>query len=120
MPTEARSEVEQIRKVQNDRGERVAPATNEAQGNWDGVTADDYITGSTNAEQLPAESIPDGVDVAVQAMNGNTGAVFVGDDTNQTIRLSPNNSIDLGVTDLSSVYIQTPNSGDGVAYIYEG
>jgi len=122
-----RGEVEEIKKVQNQKGERASPA-NEAQqkrlaevlGNQSSLSAGSYSTSSTSAEQLPSESIPEGISVVIQANNANTGAVFVGTSSAQPIRLAPNESATFSLTNLDLVNIQTPNSGDGIGYIYEG
>lgn len=122
-----RGEVEEIKKVQNQQGERASPANEEQQKrvaqaveNQDTLSAGSYSTDSTNAKELPSESIPEGVEVAIQALNDNDGAVYVGDSDSQDVRLAPGDSITLGVTNLDLVYIQTPTGGDGVGYIYEG
>ncbi|WP_058366400.1 hypothetical protein [Haloparvum sedimenti] len=126
MALETTTDVDSISSVMGPNNEVQSPATAEQQkevvdrlSNGGTVVAGEYATGSTTKESLPSDTIPEGVDVGIQAKNSNTGAVFVGDESVQVIRLSPNASIELGVTDLSAVYVQTPNSGDGVNYIYE-
>lgn len=127
MGLETNTDVDDIDGVQDRNGD-VRPAANadkqdrviQAVENQDSLSAGSYSTSSTNVEQLPSQSIPDGVEVAIQAKNGNTGAVFVGTSNETPIRLSPNSNVSLAVTDLSLVHIQTPNSGDGIGYIFEG
>lgn len=126
MALETDTEVENIKTVQDSQGNTQAPANEVEQKkavaaatNEPGVTADSYTTGGTTAESLPAHAVPDGIAVLVRAMDGNAGDVNLGDSGSQTIPLAPGDAIPLAVQDTSNVYIQTPNSGDGVAMIFE-
>ena len=56
--------------------------------------------------------------VLVQALSTNTGSVFVGSPTSQSVELEALDSEFLGVNSLSKVYIRVAVNGEGVAYHY--
>jgi hypothetical protein len=120
------AKVEEIKGVLDSAGDIVAPATEGLQqqirdrlGNWSGLGAFEHQTSSTSAEQLDSNSVPNGVEVVVQAQTTNSGSVFVGNSTNQPIELSKGSHVSLNVTDTDKIHVQTPNSGDGVGVLFE-
>lgn len=54
--------------------------------------------------------------VLIQARSGNTGSVFIGDDTNQRYELTGPTFV--GVDDLEKVYVRVDTNGDGVNFLY--
>lgn len=124
MPLESEGKVTEV----VDQDDNVAaPASDErldavrqAVENQGSLTAFEQSTGGTDAEALASNAVPEGVDVVVQAKADNSGAVYVGDGTTQSIRLAPEQSLSLAVTDTGLVYIQTPTAGDGVNVVFEG
>jgi hypothetical protein len=79
-----------------------------------------YTTNGTNPEQLPTHAIADGGSVVVTGLRGNTGSVYVGDDSAQPVTLSsPKDAFSAKVDNVDRVWIRTPNSGDGVGVTWE-
>ena len=80
MPLGTNTEVEQIRKVQNEDGDQVSPATEKQQmeiadkvGNYDGLQQIEVTNEGTDAEPLPANAVPEGVQVLVEYREANSG-----------------------------------------------
>lgn len=126
MALETETEVEQINTVTDDNGnyqspanERHQKATRDALGNQPGIGAFEHTTGSTTAEQLAANPVPDGVEVLVQAQNGNTDPVKVGNSAAQPVTVTPGDAVSLAVEDTSAIYVRALTSGDAVAVLYE-
>lgn len=112
--------------VEDSTGTQVDPATEQTASSVDGslsnepnVGAASHTTVGTDAEPLPANAVPDGKAVAVQAKRDNSSNVFVGNSATQAVSLAPGNSASLQVQDTSSIYIQTPTAGDGVNLLFE-
>jgi hypothetical protein len=128
MPVDTKTEVEEIQNVQDQNGDKQAPTNEQRQkeienslGNHDGLTAEEYTTGSTDPEALPSHSVPDGVTVLVTYKPGNGSDVYVGDDSAQPVALTQvGQGVGFDVTDTADIYIQTVNAGDGVGLIFEG
>ena len=127
MGLDTNTEVQQIRKVQNEQGEQVSPATEnqqkriaEAAENNNGLTQLEVTTDGTAAEALPSFAVPDGVEVLVEYREANSGNVYVGDDTTQKAALTGvGDGRSFPVTDTSLIYIRTPTAGDGVIVTFE-
>ena len=127
MGLDTNTEVQQIRKVQNEQGEQVSPATENQQkeiadrvGNHTGLTQIEYTTAGTDAEALPSYAVPDGVEVLVEYREANSGNVYVGDDTTQKAALTGvGDGRSFPVTDTSLIHIRTPTAGDGVIVMFE-
>ena len=127
MGLDTNTEVQQIRKVQNEQGEQVSPATENQQqeiadrvGNHGGLTQIEYTTGGTEAEPLPAQDVPDGVKVLVEYREANSGNVYVGDASTQLSALAQIGDFrSFPVTDTSLIYVRTPTAGDGVIVTFE-
>jgi len=125
MPVESETSVEKIERVKDNQG-NAQPAANEKQqqktndrlGNWDSVYGFTYSTESTNAEQLPANAVPNGTDVLIQADPGNSGRVYIGNDTDQPVSIAPEGTATVPVTDTSAIHVRTPTSGDSVGVFW--
>jgi hypothetical protein len=88
--------------------------------NADSITQQTVTTSSTSAEALPRIDVPDGFDTLITPLSGNTGDVFIGDATTQSVIISkPGDTFTTAVSDTSEVFIQTPTAGDGVALTVE-
>lgn len=114
------SEVEEMKKVQDKDGNSVPPANANQLGNFSGLEQFVYSTSTTSAEALDSKTVPEGVTVLVEYNEGNAGTVYVGDSTTQA---SPLAAVGDGrafrVNDTSTIYVQTPTSGDGVVVSFE-
>ncbi|EMA57162.1 hypothetical protein [Halorubrum lipolyticum] len=127
MGLDTNTEVQQIRKVQNEQGDQVSPATEKQQmeiadrvGNHDGLTQIEVTTSGTDPEALPARDVPDGVEVLVEYREANSGNVYVGDENTQLSALAQiGDGRQFPVTDTSLIYIRTPTAGDGVIVTFE-
>jgi len=120
------SKVEEIKRVIDTAGNKVAPATEGLQqairdrlGNQSGLSGFTYTTSSTTAEQLDAGSVPEGVTVLLQAPTSNGSKMFVGFSTEQPIEMQPGGTVALDVTDTSHIYVRASTSGDDVGVLYE-
>lgn len=128
MTLDTNSDVEEVRKVQDENGGKQPPAnqaeqakTNARLGNHDALKQFVYTTGGTAAEPLDAKTVPNGVEVLVEYKEGNAGNVYVGDDTTQQSALTAvGQGRTFAVTDTSHIYIRTPTGGDGVVVTFEG
>lgn len=117
LPTEQQTPV----GVEDTGGTQVDPATeatlDTVETNTSGPTglvALSHTTSSTSAEQLPAQAVHPQGEVMLHAPDGNTGDVNVGDSSAQNIPISPGADYTANVSDVSDLYVQTPNSGDAV------
>jgi len=127
MGLDTNTEVQQIRKVQNEQGEQVSPATENQQkeiadrvGNHNGLTQIEFTTSEIDPEPLPANSVPDGVEVLVEYREANAGNVYLGDDSTQKAALTGvGDGRGFEVTDTSLIYVRTPTAGDGVIVTFE-
>lgn len=69
-----------------------------------------------------AQAVPDQQAVAVQAVPGNAGSVYVGDSTVTTTSgypLQAGQVVTLGMDDVSTIHVDADNAGDSVAWIVE-
>lgn len=127
MGLDTNTKVQQIRKVQNEEGDQVSPATEQRQieiadrvGNYDGLQQIEVTTDGTDAEPLPAHTVPEGVKVLVEYREANSGNVYVGDETTQMSPLAQVGDFRLfPVTDTSLIHIRTPTAGDGAIVTFE-
>lgn len=126
MTLDTNSKVEQIKRVIDSAGEIVAPATEQLQeamrdalGNQPGLTAFEYTTGSTDPEQLPGNSVPDGVTVLLQSRDANGAKLYVGNESTQSIEVQPAGTVSVDVTDTSHIWVSASNAGDTLGVLYE-
>ncbi|MDS0280634.1 hypothetical protein [Haloarcula onubensis] len=126
MTLDTNAKVEQIKRVIDSAGAVVAPATEQLQqtirdslANQDGLTAFEFTTGGSTAEQLPANAVPDGVTVLLQARDANGQKVYVGNDTAQPIEMQPAGTVALDVTDTSHIWVKGAAAGETVGVLYE-
>ncbi|QKY16401.1 hypothetical protein [Halorubrum sp. CBA1229] len=127
MGLDTNTEVQQIRKVQNEQGEQVSPATEnqqqriaEASENYGGLSQIEYTTDSTTAEPLPSIDVPHGVTVLVEYREANSGNAYVGDENTQKAALTGvGDGRGFEVTDTSLIHVRTPTAGDGVIVTFE-
>jgi len=90
-------------------------------GNRDGLTQFVYTTSSTDAEALDSKSVPGGVEALVEYQQGNSGTVYVGDESTQEIALAANGQgRGFRVSDTSDIHVRTPTAGDGVVVTFVG
>lgn len=126
MALDTETEVEQIRTVRDEQGNIEAPAnekqqkeTNAALGNQPGLSAFSYETGTTSAEPLPSNAVPDGVEVVVQADPGNTDPVKVGDADAQPVTIKGTSGVQLAVENTDAIHVRALTAGDSVAVLFE-
>lgn len=88
-------------------------------------TGQDTVTTSGTAVQLnggTSLTVPDGASVSVTALPGNSGNIYIGDDTVDSSSgdvLTSDTSVSIPISDVSSVYIDADNNGEGVSWITE-
>jgi len=125
MAVETSTDVDQMTAVQTSEGDAAPPANADEQaqirdslGNFesgiDGTVSDDGTVTS-----LPAQSIPDGVEVVVQARFTNDRRVSVGLTDTPVVELPAGSSVRYRVADLSQIRIQAQTAGDGIAFTAE-
>lgn len=126
MSLDTNTDVEEIRSVQDEQGNTQAAANeaeqkqmNAALGNQPSVGAFSYSTSSTSAEQLPSNTVPDGVEVVVQADPSNTDPIKVGNADVQPATIKGTEAVTLAVEDTSAIYVRAQTSGDSVGVIFE-
>lgn len=126
MTLDTTATVEQIRRVTDTAGNIVAPATEQLQqairdalGNQPGLTGFTHSTSGTTPEQLPANAVPDGVTVLLQADSGNSGPMQVGNNTVQPIDMPASGTVTLDVSDTSAIYVAAHSSGDSLGVLFE-
>lgn len=123
MPQEQFGEVEQVRD-RNDQ--RASPASDEelaaanaSLGNWPSIAAFDTTDDGTGST-LPANAVPDGVTVAVQAKNGNADLILVGPaGGSHVVELKAGSSTNYNVEDTSAIGFTAATAGDGVNVTFE-
>jgi hypothetical protein len=91
----------------------------ETVGNQPGVGAFTHSTSGTTAESLPANPVPDGVEVVVQARPDNTDPVYIGDSAEQAAIIEGTQAVTLAVEDTSAIHVRTPTAGDTVGVLFE-
>lgn len=91
-----------------------------------GATGQDSVSTAGTAEALnggSSQAVPRGAEVAVKALSGNAGTVYVGFDSSVSssdgFELGPGSSVSMAVSEVSNVYVDADNSGDGVSWITE-
>lgn len=125
MAVETTTDVDEMTAVQTGEGEAAPPANANEQaqirdslGNFesgiDGTVSDDGTVTS-----LPPQSIPDGVEVLIQADYANADRVAVGLTDTPAVELRPGQSMTYRVADLSQIRVEATSSGDGVAFTAE-
>lgn len=98
-----------------------------ALGNWASVEhGQDTVATAGTAEALnggTSLTVPDGARLVVKALGGNGGNVYVGADTvsasNGYVLAAGEETPPLGVTDVSSVFIDVDTGGEGVSWVVE-
>lgn len=96
----------------------------DAQGNWSGIeTGQETVAAAGTSEQLnggTSLSVPDGSDVIIRALPGNTDTAYIGDDTVSATTghaIGPSDPpLRLSVTDVATVYVDVAVSGEGVSW----
>lgn len=84
------------------------------------------VTSAGTPEALGSYPVPDGVTVVVRAKAGNAGSIYIGGNSDGALaanssyfELSGGQSVTLAVQNLSGVWLDAANSGDGVQVIFE-
>lgn len=120
MSLETETQVDQIKRVENEDGNSVPPANAEIQGNRDTLEGFTHSTSGTDPEPLPSHAVPDGVAVFVHPLSTNADVVRIGPEGAVTYPLASSDAAyTTQVSDTSALYVKTPNSGDGVAVHWE-
>ena len=127
MSLETDTNVEEMRQVQTEDGDTTQPtnvdeqkAIRESLSNQDSLEAFEFSTGSTDPEPLPANEVPDGIEVLVTYLPDNGDIVNVGSEAAQPATLAGSGQgVWLRVSDTSEIYVQTPTAGDGVGVLFE-
>jgi hypothetical protein len=77
------------------------------------------------AAQLQAQAVPNGFQIFVRALVANNGTIYVGPDaataqnhTKATL-LEPGAFLELALTDVSAIFIDADDAGDGVSWTVE-
>lgn len=83
------------------------------------LTAFTYTTSSTSAEQLGSNAVAANGSVLVQADDGNTDHLFVGNATNQPYRLDPGESVSFDLDNTDVIHVNAVTSGDAVNVMAE-
>ena len=120
-----RGKIEKLRGVV-DRGGEYRPAanadeqakTNSRLGNF-GSGVDDEATDDGMGSTLPTGTVPDGVEVVIQAKHGNASRVKVGLTSSPTLELAAGQSVTYRVQDTEQVHIKAKSGGDGVNFTHE-
>lgn len=80
------------------------------------------VTSAGTAEALQSQDVPAGYAVVVRAKEGNSGNIYVGNSgvssSNGDI-LNPGGVVELFVDDVSDIYIDADNDGEGVSWVVE-
>jgi hypothetical protein len=94
-----------------------------AQGNWATInTGQQTVATAGTAEQLnggTSLTVPDGSELIVRALPGNSDTVYVGDSSvsaSSGHALDASDPVALSITDVSSVYVDAGTSGEGVSW----
>ena len=97
-----------------------------AQGNWAGIeTGQETVEVAGTAEALnggTSLAVPDGASVRLKALGGNSGDVYVGDNTVSAgtgYVLDVGEMISVATTDVSNIFVDVDTAGEGVSWIVE-
>ncbi|PSQ06129.1 hypothetical protein BRC97_07050 [Halobacteriales archaeon QS_6_71_20] len=125
MTLDTNTDVEEVRKVQDEQGNKQAPAnqseqatTNARLGNADGVFAD-KIQPSTGGELLPSHAVKQGREVLLLADPANSGPIYVGPDGAASVPLSKGNGMTFAVSNTDALAVKADSSGDTLHIIGE-
>lgn len=88
--------------------------------NPDTLTSFAYDPGTGGADTLPANPVPDGIEVAVQANYGNADSIIVGEPGSCVIELKPGSTYYAKVSDTSAIGVEAVSAGDTVSVNFEG
>ena len=83
------------------------------------------VTADGIAEQLPALAIPDGFNLVVRALPGNSDNIYLGkskadaENADERLTYSKGNGLSLGVSNANLVWVDAAVSGEGVDYWVE-
>ena len=122
MPVETDTDVEEIRNVQNEDGDRVSPATERQQmaiagANAEAVVADRVEIG-TGTETLPDVEVPLGITAAIVVEAPDDEAVYFGSGDVQPLRRRDGEGIETH-TNLSQWTVSGTHADCAVAYVVE-
>lgn len=128
MALETETDVEEVRRVQDENGSTQAPANEKRQKeisesvtNADTVEQFVHSTDGDTPEALPSHAVPDGISVLVEWAEGNSGNVYVGgSETQQAPLTQVGDGRIFPVTDTSAIHVRTPTAGDAVVVTFEG
>jgi len=125
MSLETETDVEQMRKVQDEKGDKQPPAnqaeqaeTNRKLGNADGVFSDEF-TPSTGGQSLPSHVVEEGKEVLLLADPANGGIIYVGEPGSPSVPLTGGNGVTLQVTNTDLIDAQASEAGQTLHMIAE-
>lgn len=122
MPVETDTDVEEIRNVQNEEGDRVSPATEQQQMTIAGANAETVVAGGVNigteTGSLPDVEVPLGVTAAIVVEAPDGEAVYFGTGDVQPLRRRDGEGIETH-TNLSEWTVRGTHADCGVAYVVE-
>lgn len=122
MPLETETDVEEVRRVQDEDG-NVQAASNEkhqkriakASENYDGLKQIEVTTAGTEPEALPSHTVPEGHQVLVEYRQANASDVYVGGpETQLSALVQVGDGRTYRIRDTAEIYVRTPSAGDGV------
>ncbi|QZP37749.1 hypothetical protein [Halobaculum magnesiiphilum] len=118
MTLDTNTDVEEIRKVQDEAGDKQPPAnqaeqarTNDRLGNADAVFTD-KLTPSTSGEVLPSHEVKEGCEVLVLADPDNAGPIYIGPEGSETIPLAKGNGVTKRVSNTDALAAKASSDGD--------
>ena len=80
------------------------------------------VTAAGTAEQLPSQAIPDGFELVIRGLPGNTGNIFLGktkalaESATDRLQFTAGNGITLKVRNADKVWVDAAVSDEGVDY----
>ncbi len=133
MSLDTTTDVEQLSLVLDDEGNRRSPANLTVQketlaalndylpalDNQPSLGAFQHVTSGTGPEKLPANGVPDGVSVLLQAPGSNAGKLYVGNSDSQPIEIQPSGTVTVDVSNTSAITVKATTAGDSVGVLYE-
>jgi len=125
MSLETETDVEQMRKVQDEQGDQQPPAnqaeqaeTNQKLGNADAVFSDE-LEPSTAGESLPSHTVEEGKEVLLLADPANGGIIYVGEPGSPSVPLTGGNGVTLQVTNTDLIDARASETGQTLHLIAE-
>lgn len=80
------------------------------------------VSTAGTAESLQQQSVPKGAQVAIKALSGNNGTVYVGGSnvsSSNGFELAPKETLTYSASEVSNIYVDADTAGDGVCWTVE-